>query len=34
MDPKIKVEVVENILNFIAIYMNQQFQQEDKVYND
>lgn len=32
MDPKVKVEVVENILNFITIYMNQPFQPEGKVY--
>ena len=32
MDPRIKVEGVENILNFIAICMNQPSEPDGKIY--
>ena len=32
MDPRVKVEGVENILNFIAICMNQPSEPESKIY--
>ena len=32
MDPRIKVESVQNILNFIAICMNQQSKPKGKIY--
>ena len=32
MDPRVKVEGVENILNFIAICMNQPSEPEGKIY--
>ena len=32
MDPRVKVEGVENILNFIAICMNQPYEPEGKIY--
>ena len=32
MDPKVKIEGVENILNFIATCMNQPFELEGKIY--
>ena len=32
MDPKVKVEGVENILNFIVICMNQPFKLDGKIY--
>ena len=34
MDPRIKVEVLENILNFVAICMNQPSEPEGKIYNN
>ena len=33
MDPRVKVEGVENILNYIAICMNQPSEPEGKIYN-
>ena len=32
MDPRVKVEGVENILNFIVIYVNQPSKPEGKIY--
>ena len=32
MDPRVKVEGVENILNYIAICMNQPFELEGNIY--
>ena len=32
MDPRVKVEGVENILNFIVICMNQPFELDGKIY--